>query len=61
MGAELKGIANSIEALIALFNQKIDESLTGHDCPMQLPPDQYRSIFKADLQKLDDLIHREIE
>ena len=61
MGAELKGIASSIDALIDLFNQKIDENLSGHDSVIKLSPNEYRSIFTSNTEKLDRLIEQEIE
>lgn len=61
MGAELMGIAGSIESLIELYNRRIDDFLSGHDSLIKLPADQYRSIFTSNVGRLDELIEREIE
>ena len=58
MGSELMGIANSIETLIKMFNNKVNENLGGL---IKLPPEHYRSIFTSDVQRLDELIQGEVE
>ena len=61
MGAELQGIATSIEALMTLFCQKVDQFRSGDDCAMELPAREYQSIFRCDQELLSSLIQQEIE
>ena len=61
MGSELMGIARSVETLMDLFNSKVNEYLGSRDCLIKLPADEYRSIFTADVQRLEDLIQGEVE
>ena len=56
MGSELMGIARSVETLMDLFNSKVNEYLGSRDCLIKLPAEDYRSIFTADVQRLEDLI-----
>lgn len=59
--AEMQGIAFSIQALVNLFNAKIDEGLSGVDSIIKQEPEPFREIFKVNFDKFENLMQNEVE
>ena len=60
-GREMTGIGRSIEALIALYNRKLDEELGSEVCLIKQDPMLYRGHFTANTDRIQELIDVEIE